>query len=235
MEEQRPFWGFLDILIFIGIGLCFFFVLGAPLILILRPNPDTGHNFFIGAMAVQLALYVAIYLALLITFRSRYNRPVFPSLGWRTVNFNPLWAVLWGGAMTVLVGALLLLTHAPSVPNPVEKLVTTWGSLIAIGFVAALIGPVFEELLFRGFLQPVLVKWLGVIAGILITAAMFGALHIPEYQGSWQHGLAITTVGAAFGYARYRTKSLIPSTIMHVTFNSISMIGLIYEKFHTLK
>lgn len=36
-----------------------------------------------------------------------------------------------------------------------------------------------EELLFRGFLQTRLVRWLGVVPGVGLTAALFAAVHLP--------------------------------------------------------
>jgi len=56
-----------------------------------------------------------------------------------------------------------------------------------------------EELIFRGFLQPLLVRSLGAPAGILATALPFGLLHFQEYGNSWRHVLLISLSGVAFG------------------------------------
>jgi hypothetical protein len=230
---REPFWGYLDLAMFIGLGVAFFVVLCAPIILIFKPQAGKS-SFVLVALAVQVALYGSIYLSLLLVF-TRYHKPVFRSLGWRRVPFNLGWSVLWGVSLTAVVAGVIYLSHAPQVPSPVEGLVTSRAALIGVAVLAALAAPIFEEALFRGFLQPLLSRTLGVVAGILITAVLFGALHVPEYSFAWQYGLAITVVGAAFGYARCKTNSLIPSTVMHASFNTISVIGLIYTKFPSLK
>jgi membrane protease YdiL (CAAX protease family) len=227
--ERKPFWGYIDIALFVGVAVAFLILLSLPVFFLLR------KQFILLAMGLQLALYAAIYLSLYTVFTTRYERPVFRSLGWVKVPFNLGWSVLWGLSLTAVVALVIFVLRAPEVPSPVDELVTSRASLIGVGIVAALVAPVFEELLFRGFLQPVLSRSLGTAAGIVITAALFGALHVPEYSNAWQYGVAITVVGIAFGYARARTGSLLPSTVMHASFNTVSVIGLIYTKFPTLK
>ena len=70
--------------------------------------------------------------------------------------------------------------------------------------------PVCEELMFRGFLQPLLVRSLGAAAGILATALPFGLLHFQEYGNSWRHVLLISLSGVAFGWMRHATGSTGP-------------------------
>jgi membrane protease YdiL (CAAX protease family) len=170
-----------------------------------------------------------------VVFWTRYHQPVFRSLGWRPVPFNLGWPVLWGVSLTAAVQAVIVLLRTPEVPSPIDALITSRASLLIWALLAGLAGPVFEEALFRGFLQPLLSRSLGAAAGILITAALFGALHVPEYSKTWQYGIAITLVGSAFGYARYKTGSLIPSTVMHVAFNCVAVVGLFIGKFASLK
>jgi membrane protease YdiL (CAAX protease family) len=82
------------------------------------------------------------------------------------------------------------------------------------------VGPLCEELIFRGFLQPLFVRSFGAVAGILLTALAFGLLHLQEYGFSWRHVVLITMVGAALGWIRHRTGSTKASTIMHAAYNA---------------
>ncbi|MBV8817146.1 MAG: CPBP family intramembrane metalloprotease [Acidobacteriaceae bacterium] len=91
-------------------------------------------------------------------------------------------------------------------------------------FVAGL-GPLCEELAFRGFLMPLLARTFGLVTGILGTALLFGLLHAPEYDYSWRHVILITTAGAVFGWVRARTDSTAASTFLHSTFNLTQLVG----------
>jgi uncharacterized protein len=102
--------------------------------------------------------------------------------------------------------------------------------LIFFGLIAIVFAPVFEELFFRGFVQPLLSRTLGTLAGIVITALLFGALHGFEYSWVWQYTVFISLVGIVLGFVRARTGSTIPSTVMHGFFNAVSVVALAFGK-----
>src|ERR1019366_849808 len=83
------------------------------------------------------------------------------------------------------------------------------------------IAPLAEELAFRGFLQPLLVRNLGAVAGILLASVPFGFLHFHEYGNSWRHAVLIGLAGASFGWMRHATGSTRASTIMHAAYNGL--------------
>ena len=80
---------------------------------------------------------------------------------------------VWPSSSSAL-GALL---HAPEVPDPVKDLITGRASLVIVMVFAVILGPIYEELLFRGFLFPLLAKSFGATAGILLSALPFALLH----------------------------------------------------------
>jgi hypothetical protein len=102
-------------------------------------------------------------------------------------------------------------------------------ALLAI--TAVILAPLFEEMLFRGFLQPLLSRTFGIIAGVLITAVLFGSLHAFEYMKVWQYVAAVTVVGIVLGIVRVRTNSIIPGVVMHGCFNAVSVIALILQNY----
>ena len=87
-----------------------------------------------------------------------------------------------------------------------------------------------EELAFRGFLQPLLVRSLGTVPGILAAALPFGLLHFQEYGNSWRHVLLISLAGAAFGWMRHATGSTKAAAIMHASYNAIEFVLLLMAK-----
>jgi membrane protease YdiL (CAAX protease family) len=92
------------------------------------------------------------------------------------------------------------------------------------------VAPVCEELIFRGFVQPLLVRSLGAFAGIVATAVPFGLLHFQEYGRSWRHVLLISLSGAAFGWVRHATGSTKAAAVMHSAYNAFQFVLLVVAK-----
>lgn len=180
----------------------------------------------------QLAFYAAIYLAFLLAFKLRHNQTVFSSLGWRrTVTNRTLVIIGIGGAiLSIGVSGLASLLKTPEVRMDILDQLDKQPVILALfGLMAITIAPLFEELLFRGFLQPLFSRTLGVVAGILLTSVLFGSLHAVQYKFVWQYVAAISLVGAVLGVVRYRTNSIIPSTVMHACYNSVFVAGMFFQ------
>ena len=228
--QREPFWGYLDLAMMIGLLTASIAVLlvFAGLFISAHPGRQTDPLFLLGT---QLGLYVFVYLCFWATFKTRYDRPVFSSLGWRSSSFSPLLAVGCGGLLALLLSIASALINTPKVKSPLDDLTATPGMLALFGLMAVTVAPLFEEMFFRGFVQPLLSRSLGTVAGIGITAFIFGAMHAPEYAMAWQYVVSIALAGAAFGWVRARTNSIIPCTIMHGSFNLASVIGLAVSKY----
>jgi uncharacterized protein len=233
--ERQPFWGYVDLLLFIGIAVGLTVLLLVPVVVFAKiGSPKSGETIALG-FGAQAVLYAAIYFAFKIVFASRYHRPVFPSLGWRRGAVRPGVYAILGVLLAIGVQGLLALLRTPEVKSPVEGLIDSRLTLFVVGVMAVIAAPIFEEAVFRGFLQPLLSRTFGTIAGIVITAALFGGLHWTEYSGVWQYAAAITALGIVFGWIRARTNSLIPSTIMHACHNGVAVLGLVLSKYSHLK
>jgi uncharacterized protein len=134
-------------------------------------------------------------------------------------------------ALAIAVSLLAKVIHTPQVKSPIDEITKTPFSLAVFAVMAVTIAPLFEELFFRGFIQPLLSRTFGVVAGVVLTAVLFGALHAPEYSWAWQYALAVSIAGAVFGWVRARTQSIIPGTIMHGSYNLVFIVGLILMKY----
>ena len=87
---------------------------------------------------------------------------------------------------------------------------------------ACIFGPIMEEIGFRGLVLDGLLKtrcrpWVA----ILISAVAFGLLH-----GFWANFVTATLFGILAGWLYWRTGSIIPGLIIHVTNNSLTAIDL---------
>ncbi len=237
VPDREPFWGYIDLLLVLGLLTASIAVimLGAGAWMMLDPSLREDPTPL--ALPTQFAVYLFLYFCFYGTFKLRYDRPVFASLGWRKSSFS-LGAAAFGGVLLAFgLSALAEWIHTPKVATPFDKLAETPVSMVLLAVTAVVLAPLFEEMLFRGFLQPLLSRTFGVVAGVLITSLLFGSLHLFEYLGVWQYMAAITLVGVALGSLRAYTNSIIPGVVMHGCFNAISVIALIAGKYvsHTPK
>lgn len=91
--------------------------------------------------------------------------------------------------------------------------------LISIG----ILGPIAEELLFRGAVLGSLLEWRPIRSmpwlAILLSAALFGLVHMNPAQMP-----GAIAIGLLYGWLVYRTGSLLPGIIGHIFNNSLACI-----------
>lgn len=99
------------------------------------------------------------------------------------------------------------------------------GALFGALVLAILVGPLIEEVLFRGFLQPLLVQNLGETGGIAVTSLMFAVLHP---SATW---LPIFGLSCLLGVIQLRTHRLVAAWVVHATHNALvlSVVFLVPE------
>jgi uncharacterized protein len=233
--ERVPFWGYADLLLMIGLLSASVAVIMAATSAWVYFHPSLKNDLTQLALPIQFVAYFFVYLCFCAVFKLKYDRGVFESLGWRKTGHSLLVAGLGGVLLAFAISALAVLIHTPKVDTAFDDLVKTPLSMALLAVTAIGVAPLFEEMIFRGFLQPLLSRTLGVALGVLVTALLFGGLHSSEYKGAWQYVAAITLVGIALGVLRARTNSIIPGTVMHGCFNAVSVVGLLAGKYITHK
>ena len=228
--RREPFWGYVDLLLVFGLLFAFTVVALVAIGLLAIPFPKLRDDPMSIALPFQIVFYGLVYLSFRAVFGIRYHEPVFRSLGWKRPQINLLLAALGGLILALILSSLGALLKTPKIPTPFDQLTKTGFSFTFFAIVAVLLAPLFEELFFRGFIQPLLSRTLGTIGGVLLTAVLFGALHGFEYSWVWQYALFITLAGVVFGILRARTNSIIPSMVMHGCFNAVSVVALAFGK-----
>jgi membrane protease YdiL (CAAX protease family) len=222
--EQEPSWGYTDLLIFIflsllGIVLCQLLVHGLAVLFHSDPH-DSGALI----LPSQVLLYAVLSGILYAIIKLQYGRAFWHSLGWTESSLGMGAAAVLGVALAMLVAWLGAVLHTPDVDTPMKHLLSRRSTAIEFAILGTTFAPLCEELIFRGFMQPVLVRSLGSVGGIFVTAAFFGALHLSQYGFAWQAGLLITIAGIAFGWMRQVTGSTRASTCMHASYNGCFFI-----------
>jgi membrane protease YdiL (CAAX protease family) len=229
-----PFWGYRDVLLFLGLAVASMAVGEMTVWGVFTLFHLHTQHAVIRLIPGQFVGYLYMFGGLALMFRTQYNQPFWNSIGWKELRL-PASSIAGYG---ILLAFLVILASAPlktpEGPNPMTKLLEDHTSIILVALFGTTLGPLCEELIFRGFLQPLLVRSLGVAAGILLASVPFGLLHLPEYGWSWQHGLLITLAGAGFGWMRYRTDSTRASTLMHAAYNATFFALLLLQKRHLM-
>ncbi len=221
--RNDPFWSYEDLGLLIGSIIPIYLLV----LLILRVVPAAGNA--IKAMIVQLLFYALLLGVLHLLVAWRYGRPFWSSLGWKTFRMPFLFAAA-GPALAVASSTLGVLLKAPPVPSPIEDLISDRRSLFIMVLFLTVIGPVFEELIFRGFLFPLLARSAGPWGGILLTAAVFALVHGAQYHWSWQHLAVVGTAGAVFGLVRYKSGSTAAATLVHTGYNATLFVAFLVQK-----
>ena len=228
--ERDPFWSYTDVFMFAGMMLPCFLIAFVIFPRLAGFNPVAHPWQLVPEQSVFYALLGGILAAL---FRLQYDRPLWRSLGWIAHRFSLAWTLIAGVLTAILVSMVGTLIKVPITENPMTKLLKDTGSVIPLAIFGITIGPLFEELVFRGFLQPLLARTLGVAGGILAANIPFGILHYWEYGKSWRHVVVISLAGAAFGLMRHVSGSTRASTFMHAAYNALFFVALFAAKAKT--
>ena len=88
---------------------------------------------------------------------------------------------------------------------------------VAAGGIAA---PAAEELFFRGYVQGRLCRRWGAWAGVVVTSALFGLIHL-----DWIHSPSAFLIGLYLGWLAARAGSILPSVVAHAVNNTLWVVG----------
>jgi uncharacterized protein len=224
LEHEPPFrWRWSDLLVF-GI-----FFLGAAFSL--PVISFVVFRFFHPGLEIkdlsgtQLVLIQTLLDATLVAFicflaKGLHGRPILQTMRW-------IRQPRLGGGRMIVAGVLLALTavivSSTLLPTPsdtqLEKLLRMTPPIVVFLF-GAVVGPLAEEIIFRGFIFTVLEDLLGGKAAVPATAVLFAALHLFQRGGNLGAVAIIFVVGYVFTIVRQRTGSVIPSVIMHIAYNA---------------
>ncbi|MDG0867052.1 CPBP family intramembrane glutamic endopeptidase [Candidatus Lucifugimonas marina] len=156
----------------------------------------------------------------------RYREP-FAALGFvKTNGIKPyLFAVaMWLVGLSVLmfwVQALYWFGVDSLVPPDTAKkaLDEAGGSIVVTIVLVGILGPIAEEIFFRGYVLPGLVKKFGIGWALLLSSVMFGLFHIDL-------GAIVPTfaLGLALGWVYLKTGSIWPAMFAHGLHNTVAVL-----------
>jgi uncharacterized protein len=220
-DREYPFWSYEELALLVGAAL--------PLLVLAAVAVRVAHFSSRDArtLAYQFLFYVLMLGTLYLLISRRYRQPFWRSLHW-TLNFRGIW-MLAGPPLAIGLVGLGAILRAPGVSSPIESLLSDRRVLIFTALFIVFFGPAWEELLFRGFLFPLLKRSLGAWPGIVVTAIPFALLHGAQSEWAWQNLVVIGVAGVIFGFVRYKTGSTIASTTVHAGYNLTLLTGYLWQ------
>ncbi|HBB36293.1 MAG TPA: CPBP family intramembrane metalloprotease domain-containing protein [Cyanobacteria bacterium UBA8803] len=108
--------------------------------------------------------------------------------------------------------------------NPILPLVLEGQDKIALGIfalTACIAAPLFEEMMFRGFLLPSLTRYLPVWGAVGASSLLFAIAHL-----SLSEVLPLTTLGIVLGVVYTRSRNLLAPMLLHSLWNSGTLLSL---------
>lgn len=244
LNPQERFWTFRDIGFFILFAagtllLVGLLVMGGFTLL----NRALGWGISLNDPGVQTPLAVLVQIGSEVlwiffiyqTVVVQYRLPFWKGIGWNPVRISPAYYLLAGCAISLLVQVLV--RFVPNRPElPIEELFDTPASVYLLAVFGIGVAPFVEELVFRGFFFPVFERRWGARVAVILTGALFAAIHAPQLGWGLPELAVLLLVGLALSLARARTGSLIPSYLIHLGYNS-SLFVLLFistNRFQTL-
>lgn len=244
-EDLRVPWGWVDVLLFVVLGIVGAAVVtwGAGQLAVrvfgVKPSDMFGTTITtpksIVVLMSQAALDVCAILILYLLVMTRTAEPFWHAIGWREA--RPGSPSLRESAVHFLAGGAalaLVVSFAGGFLNsketlPIEQLLKARSSVILFGVLGVLVAPLVEETIFRGFLYPVIARWLGVAAGVVVTGTLFGLMHAAQLWGGWGQIALLIMVGIVLTWVRARTGTVAASYFVHLGYNGLQLVGyLVY-------
>jgi membrane protease YdiL (CAAX protease family) len=226
---ENPVWSGWDVLLLGGLASLLTFVV-APLLIVstawlfVYPHEswfDVARKPALALLSEFLA-YVVVALYMILLLEGKYRARFWQAIRWNWPGFG---GVNLLGLGVLMVGLDFLGRFLPMPKStPFDQFFQRPLDAYLLAAFAITLGPLMEELFFRGFLYPVLARRTGAAGAILLTGLLFGLIHLPQYGYSWAAALIVVLVGVVLTAVRAKTKSVASSFLAHVGYNTTLML-----------
>jgi len=140
--------------------------------------------------------------------------------------------IAWGiGGFLVAIPVVLLVSlinqtlwQGQGGSNPILPLAlqgNDWVAIACFAFTASVAAPVFEEIMFRGFLLPSLTRYIPVWLAITASGLVFAIAHL-----SLSEVIPLTTLGIIMGIVYTRSGNLLAPILLHSLWNGNTLLSL---------
>lgn len=211
-------WLLINSFAWMGVGILAYFVSG------LTGHPIGGMEaMFNNAWIIAVALLVTDLIVVYVFWKRKYTNMKF-NYGYNfgeqfTTKKLLLWAAVSGVGLLVfdLMASLYLpIPEDLGINDILTKMMTNPIGLLG----ACLLGPLAEEMIFRGAIERRLLEknwdpWFAIV----ISALLFAVAHM-----NFAQGFTALVIGIFMGWVYYRTRSIWPTVIIHVVNNTLACL-----------
>jgi len=211
-----------------------FFLMGQiiiPELFSIVPIPRPAPNVRIQALYVLIS-YLLVAIGAIGTLYISL-KPFIPlPEGWFRISFKGKWFA-WGfGGYCIALPIVIIVSlinqqiwQGQGGSNPLLEIALKSRDSLAIAIffsTAGIAAPIFEEILFRGFLLPSLTRYLPGWTAIVTSSFIFAAAHL-----SLSEIIPLTALGSILGFVYSRERNLLAPILLHSLWNSGTLLSLV--------
>jgi membrane protease YdiL (CAAX protease family) len=192
-------------------------------------NIDTNLGMILGTFSMDVIAIAVILYCVLVKYKEKLSSLGIASQGFYKNVVTGLIAYVFILPILILVLILsMMLLDAIGYKFPAQPVFDMFleekrsNVILFLTIFVAMLGPIIEEIFFRGFLYSALRKHFGVLSGVLVSAVLFSMLHtnIASF-------IPIMILGALMAFLYETTGSLIAPIVVHIFHNSI-IVGFVF-------
>ena len=205
------------------------FTVGGLIMGISASSPEQTDKLYI---YISFFLGQGIILAPPIYYLTIKQRPILESLRIKMVSLDTIqYSLIFSIGVLIIIDTIDRIIHQ-IIPTP-DYIIDLSGimqpdSLLGHVFLflaVVIVAPIGEEVVFRGFLQKFLEEhWKDITRAVLVTSLFFAMIHFNPF---WT--IQIYILGVLLGFLSWKTKSVIPSIILHSINNGSAYILSVFE------
>jgi membrane protease YdiL (CAAX protease family) len=168
-------------------------------------------------------------LALIWVIVTRLGKRPFAKIVGLTGDRFPLWMSITIGAVLFVTGAGIAKLLGGDTPTQLEQIInSSVATRYLVAFIAVATAPLVEELIYRGVVFSVLKRAVGSVGAVLFVLGLFTLVHVPQYWPNYGVLAAVGLLSIVLTILRAYTGRLLPCVIIHLVFNGIQALLLIF-------
>lgn len=160
---------------------------------------------------------------------TRFAKRPFALLAGLTNDRFPVWKSVVIGAVLFFAGTGLAKLIGGDTPTQLEQIInSSVPTRYLVAFIAVATAPIAEELVYRGILYSALRKLVGAIGAVVLVLGLFTLVHVPQYWPNYGVLFAVGLLSVSLTIIRAYTGRLMPCVLIHLVFNGIQALILLF-------